>query len=61
MKYRYLSHAFTSNIPVYDGGYASLAIDSVKSIISGDSSNVYSITIENHWGTHSTVIGVIQD
>ena len=29
-----------------------MKINLVKAISKGDSSNVYSITIENHWGTH---------
>lgn len=38
-------------IPVY-GGSASLDINPIKSIAHGDSANVFSFTLENHWGTH---------
>ncbi len=51
MKYVYLSYTIASDMPVY-GGRALVNINLLKAISKGDSSNVYSITIENHWGTH---------
>lgn len=51
MKYIYLSYLLENEIPVY-GGRGSSNIRSVKSIHSGDSANVFSFTMENHWGTH---------
>ncbi|MCG6551105.1 MAG: cyclase family protein [Candidatus Magnetominusculus sp. LBB02] len=52
MRYEYLSHmsAEGSN-PVY-GGYGSIGIHRCKSIARGDSANVSSFQMENHWGTH---------
>jgi arylformamidase len=51
MKCLFLSHPFAKVFPVY-GNYASVKITPVKSIEQGDSSNVYSIALQNHWGTH---------
>jgi arylformamidase len=51
MKIKYLSHILTKKISVY-GGKASINIESIKSISRGDSSNVFSFTLQNHWGTH---------
>jgi arylformamidase len=51
MRYRYLSYAFKSEIPVY-GGRAFIHADSVKSLANGDSANTFLFSIENHWGTH---------
>ncbi|BCB96313.1 metal-dependent hydrolase [Dissulfurispira thermophila] len=49
--YIYLSYILTNELPVY-GGMTSLNIDAVKSISYGDLANVYSFTMQNHWGTH---------
>jgi kynurenine formamidase len=51
MKHVYLSYPITSKIPVY-GGIADIKRNQVKSISSGSSANVYSVTMQNHWGTH---------
>ncbi|TAN45263.1 MAG: cyclase [Nitrospirae bacterium] len=51
VKYVFLSHALTRELPVYGGG-ANLEITQVKSLEGGDSSNVYRFGMENHWGTH---------
>lgn len=51
MKYIFLSHPVLRAIPVY-GGHASISIVPIKSIARGDSSNEYSFTLQNHWGTH---------
>ena len=51
MKYRFLSHILASPLPVY-GGQGSVMIEPVKSLQSGDSANVFRMTMENHWGTH---------
>ena len=51
MQYRYLSHILASPFPTY-GGQGSVIIESVKAIQSGDSANVFRMTMENHWGTH---------
>ena len=51
MKHVYLSYPITSKIPVY-GGIADIKRNQVKSISSGSFANVYSVTMENHWGTH---------
>ena len=51
MKYCYLSYELTDVVPIY-GGKAKLNINAVKSISKGDSANVVSFLLENHWGTH---------
>jgi arylformamidase len=51
MKCLFLSHIFTSEIPVY-GGRVTIAAEHVKSTEHGDSSNVFKFSLENHWGTH---------
>jgi len=51
MKYRYLSYPLSQGMPVYTDK-ADLAIKAKRSISAGDSANVYSFTIESHWGTH---------
>jgi len=51
MKHVYLSYSMTSKNPVY-GGVADIKPFQVKSISGGSSSNVYSVTMQNHWGTH---------
>lgn len=51
MSYRFLSHTLSNRIPVY-GGYAAPDISEVKSISRGDSANVFSFSMQNHWGTH---------
>lgn len=51
MKHIYLSYSLANEIPVY-GGRGSLNIRNIKSLYSGDSANVFSFTMENHWGTH---------
>ena len=51
MKHVFLSHILENEMPVY-GGKALLNIRNVKSIGRGDSANVFSFTMENHWGTH---------
>lgn len=51
MRYEYLSYPLADELPVY-GGKASLGIHPIKSIVNGDSANVVSFTIQNHWGTH---------
>lgn len=51
MKFIYLSHILTEKIPVY-GGEGLLSITSVKALEKGDLANIFSFSIENHWGTH---------
>jgi len=51
MKFCFLSHPYKIDQPAY-GGKIRLSIKSIKSIINGDPSNEYEITIQNHWGTH---------
>lgn len=51
MRYIYLSHSLTNEIPVY-GRNASLNFSKVKSIAKGDSVNISEFTMQNHWGTH---------
>jgi arylformamidase len=51
MIYKYLSHFVSEGMPVY-GGRARLGIKARRSITKGDTSNVYRLTLENHWGTH---------
>ncbi|MBF0456650.1 MAG: cyclase family protein [Nitrospirae bacterium] len=52
MRYEYLSYALAEkDNPVY-GGTKSLDIKMRKSIAAGDTANVSSFTMENHWGTH---------
>ncbi|KWT92840.1 cyclase family protein [Candidatus Magnetominusculus xianensis] len=52
MRHEFLSHTLADGQnPVY-GGTISLAIHTLKSISRGDSANVSSFTMENHWGTH---------
>jgi len=48
----YLSYPLEQNNPVYGRPDQPMIINQVKSIESGDSCNVYSFTMENHWGTH---------
>ncbi|KJU82092.1 cyclase family protein [Candidatus Magnetobacterium bavaricum] len=52
MKSRFLSYPLSSNIPVYGIWPQKPHISPVRSLIAGDSCNVYNINIENHWGTH---------
>ncbi|MBF0319033.1 MAG: cyclase family protein [Nitrospirae bacterium] len=51
MRYIFLSHTLAEENPVY-GGRNTLEILARKSISNGDSANVSSFTMENHWGTH---------
>lgn len=51
MKCKFLSHQLAEEMPVY-GSSAAIDIKPVKAIVRGDSSNVYSMTLQNHWGTH---------
>ena len=51
MTHRFISYILTSPFPTY-GGQGSVMIEPVKSLQSGDSANVFRMTIENHWGTH---------
>jgi arylformamidase len=51
MKCIFLSYPLSSVIPVY-GGPVSVDITQIKSIAGGDSSNVFSFVLQNHWGTH---------
>ncbi|WP_420264764.1 cyclase family protein [Candidatus Magnetominusculus dajiuhuensis] len=52
MRYEFLSYALAEGTtPVY-GGAQSIAIQTRKSIAQGDAANVFSFTMENHWGTH---------
>ncbi|MBF0516201.1 MAG: cyclase family protein [Nitrospirae bacterium] len=52
MRYEFLCHTLSDDLnPVY-GGHKSIAIERLKSIEGGDSANVSSFTMENHWGTH---------
>jgi kynurenine formamidase len=51
VKYIYLSYLLENEIPVY-GGCSSLNIKDIKSLQRGDSANVFSFIMENHWGTH---------
>jgi len=51
MKYSYLSYPLFQGMPVY-AGQADLAIKAKRSILAGDSANVYRFTMESHWGTH---------
>jgi kynurenine formamidase len=48
----YLSYPLEQNNPVYGKPDQPMTINPVKSIESGDSCNVYSFAMENHWGTH---------
>lgn len=48
----YLSYPLEPNNPVYGIPDQLMIINPVKSIESGDSCNVYSFAMENHWGTH---------
>ncbi len=52
MQYIYLSHILDDIVPVYGSHRASLHIKSIKARSRGDSANVYSFSMENHWGTH---------
>src|SRR5512143_1331620 len=47
----FLSYPFEQEMPVF-GGRARLEMAAVKSLEKGDSSNVFKLTLENHWGTH---------
>lgn len=51
MTCRYLSHIYKTVIPAY-GKSASLNVSAVRSLAGGDTANIYSFTLENHWGTH---------
>ncbi|MEI6153722.1 MAG: cyclase family protein [Deltaproteobacteria bacterium] len=51
MRYCFLSHIIKDKMQIF-GGKATVDISCVKSIIAGDSSNVFNFTMENHWGTH---------
>lgn len=51
MRYLFLSHIYAKDQPAY-GGKVELEIKDIKSLSRGDSSNVYEITLQNHWGTH---------
>ncbi|MBF0553886.1 MAG: cyclase family protein [Nitrospirae bacterium] len=56
MRYEFLSYTLAEGKnPVYGGaesGAESIEIQTRKSIDMGDAANVYSFTMENHWGTH---------
>ena len=52
MRYRFLSHIISEEMSVY-GGIGNLFVKPLRSIDSGDTSNVFRITMENHWGTHT--------
>ena len=51
MRFEYLSYPLGEKVPVY-GKLVKTKLRVIKSIKDGDSSNVYEITIGNHWGTH---------
>jgi len=51
MRYRFLSHLYTQKQPAY-GGIVEIKIERIRSINSGDTSNVSQFTMQNHWGTH---------
>ena len=51
MQFCYLSHPLKLSLPVY-GGMAEVSLSMTKSLLKGDSCNVYRMTFENHWGTH---------
>ncbi len=52
MKVQYLSYPLQRSIPVYGNPKVNIPIEKIKSIEEGDCANVFSFTIENHWGTH---------
>ncbi|MBF0146936.1 MAG: cyclase family protein [Magnetococcales bacterium] len=47
-----LSHPFGQLVPVYGDACARPERRVIKSLRNGDTSNVFRITLENHWGTH---------
>lgn len=49
---RFLSHPLSAANPVYGSPSEPLELKEVMSIRKGDSSQVYWIGFENHWGTH---------
>jgi len=51
MKYVYLSYIVENSVPVY-GGRRSVDIKNIKSLDKGDSTNIFSFEMGNHWGTH---------
>ncbi len=51
MKYRYLSHVLSEEIPVF-GGRDSVDISRVRSISTGDSVNIDQFSMKSHCGTH---------
>jgi len=53
MRYmRYLSYMMKEAVPAYGDTKGRLRIRAKKSISKGDSCNTYSVTLQNHWGTH---------
>lgn len=52
MRYRFLSHVIGKKMSVY-GGIGNMSVEPLRSIDSGDTSNVFRFTMENHWGTHT--------
>ncbi|RAP33973.1 hypothetical protein DID77_02085 [Candidatus Marinamargulisbacteria bacterium SCGC AG-439-L15] len=53
MTKKYLSYPFSNtNQPSYGNPNASIKLQQDKCMDSGDSCNVYSFTLSNHWGTH---------
>lgn len=51
MKFRYLSHPLTDRIPCY-GKIGHPGLKNKKSITRDGGANVFSFSMENHWGTH---------
>ena len=52
MKVEYLSYPYFKKFPIYGNPEVDLSIKHVKSQDRGDSANVFSFSMENHWGTH---------
>src|SRR4030066_315144 len=51
MVYLHLSYRVGTSVPVY-GGRRSVDIKNIKSLDRGDSTNILSFEMGNHWGTH---------
>ena len=51
-RFEYLSYPYHRSNPVYGNPAESMRLTPLKSQKQGDSCNTYSITLENHWGTH---------
>lgn len=52
MQYRFLSYPINNKMPVYGQLNCDLNISPVKALKKGDSCNVFTFVMENHWGTH---------